>query len=148
GLSLFIVEKQAFHGHAFEQEGPGGGRLSGKAIPTPGYRGMHSFMLAFDNWFVPAENLVGEETGLNRGFYLQMNGFAAGRLQTGGRAAGVAQAALEKTAQYVIDRRQFGKAIGEYGLTQYKLGRMATHLAAARQLTYAAARAMDERPTE
>lgn len=143
GLSLFIVEKQAFPGHEFEQRGPGGGVLSGKAIPTPGYRGMHSFMLSFDNWFVPAENLVGEESGLNRGFYLQMNGFSAGRLQTGGRASGVAQAALEKTAQYVTDRRQFGKAIGEYGLTQYKLGRMATHIAAARQLTYAAARAFD-----
>jgi (2S)-methylsuccinyl-CoA dehydrogenase len=143
GLSLFIVEKRPFYGHEFEQRGPGGGVLSGRAIATPGYRGMHSFMLSFDNWFVPAENLVGEEGGLNRGFYLQMNGFAAGRLQTGGRACGVAQAALEKTAQYVTDRRQFGRPIGEYGLTQYKLGRMATHLAAARQLTYAAARAFD-----
>jgi (2S)-methylsuccinyl-CoA dehydrogenase len=143
GLSLFIVEKQAFGGHEFEQRGVGGGSLSGKAIPTPGYRGMHSFMLSFDSWFVPAENLVGEEGGLNRGFYLQMNGFSAGRLQTGGRASGLAQAALEKTAQYVVDRKQFGKPIGDYGLTQYKLGRMATHLAASRQITYAAARAFD-----
>ncbi len=147
GLSLFIVEKDAFYGHEYEQDGPGGGKLSGKAIPTPGYRGMHSFMVSLDNWFVPAENLVGEETGLNRGFYLQMGGFAAGRLQTGGRACGLAQAALEKTAQYVTDRTQFGKPIGEYGLTQYKLGRMATHLAASRQLTYAAARAMEADPT-
>ncbi len=148
GLSLFIVEKQPFYGHEFEQRQPGGGVLSGKAIPTPGYRGMHSFMLSFDNWFVPAENLVGEEGGLNRGFYLQMGGFAAGRLQTGGRACGVAQAALEKAAQYVVDRVQFGRPIGEYGLTQYKLGRMATYLAAARQLTYSAARAMDAHPTQ
>lgn len=148
GLSLFIVEKQPFYGHEFEQRQPGGGVLAGKAIPTPGYRGMHSFMLSFDNWFVPAENLVGEEGGLNRGFYLQMGGFAAGRLQTGGRACGVAQAALEKAAQYVVDRVQFGRPIGEYGLTQYKLGRMATHLAAARQLTYSAARAMDAHPTQ
>ena len=143
GLSLMIVEKQAFPGHAFEQTQPGGGKLSGTAIPTPGYRGMHSFMLSFDNWFVPHANLVGEDSGVNRGFYLQMTGFSAGRLQTGGRASGVAQAALEKTAQYVVDRRQFGKPIGEYGLTQFKLGRMATHLAAARQITYAAARAFD-----
>ncbi len=148
GLSLFIVEKQPFYGHEFEQRQPGGGVLSGKAIATPGYRGMHSFMLSFDNWFVPAENLVGEEGGLNRGFYLQMGGFAAGRLQTGGRACGVAQAALERAAQYVVDRVQFGRPIGEYGLTQYKLGRMATHLAAARQLTYSAARAMDANPTQ
>lgn len=143
GLSLFIVEKEPVYGHEYDQAGPGGGRLSGKAIPTPGYRGMHSFMVSFDNWFVPDENLVGEEAGRNRGFYLQMKGFAIGRLQTGGRACGVAQAALEKTAQYVSDRTQFGKPIGQYGLTQFKLGRMATHLAAARQLTYAAARATD-----
>ncbi len=72
-----------------------------------------------------------------------MQGFVAGRLQTGGRASGVAQAALEATATYVSERKQFGKPIGEFQLTQYKLGRMATNLAAARQLTYAAARAMD-----
>jgi (2S)-methylsuccinyl-CoA dehydrogenase len=143
GLSLFIVEKQPAYGHAYEERQPHGGMLSGTAIPTPGYRGMHSFMVSFDNFFVPAVNLVGEEGGVNRGFYLQMGGFAAGRLQTGGRATGVSQAALEKTATYVTDRRQFGKAIGEYQLTQYKLGRMATHIAAGRQLTYAAARVMD-----
>ena len=143
GLSLFIVEKQPAYGHAYEERQPHGGTLSGTAIPTPGYRGMHSFMVNFDSFFVPVENLVGEEGGVNRGFYLQMGGFAAGRLQTGGRATGVSQAALEKTATYVTDRRQFGKPIGEYGLTQYKLGRMATHIAAGRLLTYAAARVMD-----
>jgi len=144
GLSLFIAEKETFPGHAFEMRQPGGGLLTGKADATPGYRGMHSFTLMFDNFFVPAENLVGEEGGLNKGFYLQMAGFAAGRLQTGGRATGLAQAALQRTAEYANDRKQFGKAIGEYGLTQYKLGRMATHIAAGRHLTYAAARAMDE----
>ena len=144
GLSLFIVEKDAFPGHSFEMRQPGGGVLTGKADPTPGYRGMHSFTLSFENYFVPPENLVGEQAGLNKGFYLQMGGFAAGRLQTGGRASGVAQAALECTAEYANDRKQFGQPIGSFQLTQYKLGRMATHLMAARQLTYAAARAMDE----
>ena len=78
--------------------------------------------------------------GKGKGFYLQMAGFAAGRLQTGGRAAGVAQAALERTAAYANERKQFGRPIGEFQLTQYKLGRMAVDIAAARQLTYAAAR--------
>jgi len=144
GLSLFIAEKDTFPGHAFEMRQPGGGLLTGKADATPGYRGMHSFTLMFDNFFVPAENLIGEEGGLNKGFYLQMAGFAAGRLQTGGRATGLAQAALQRTAEYANDRKQFGKPIGEFGLTQYKLGRMATHIAAGRHLTYAAARAMDD----
>lgn len=143
GLSMLVVEKQPYRGHDFEQRQPGGGVLTGRAIPTPGYRGMHSYVLSFDDFFVPAENLVGEESGLGRGFYLQMAGFAAGRLQTGGRALGVAQAALGKAAEYVAGRRQFGRAIGDYQLTRYKLGRMATRIAAARQLTYAAARVME-----
>src|SRR5262245_30769820 len=143
GLSLFIVEKPSFPGHEFEAQQPTGGVLQGKADRTPGYRGMHSFTLSLENYFVPAENLVGEQGGLNKGFYLQMNGFAAGRLQTGGRASGLAQAALERTAEYANDRKQFGQAIGSYQLTQYKLGRMATHVMAGRQLTYAAALAMD-----
>lgn len=144
GLSLFIVPKDSFPGHAFEMKQPTGGTLNGKADATPGYRGMHSFTLMFDNFFVPGENLVGEEGGVGKGFYLQMAGFAAGRLQTGGRATGLAQAALQRTCEYANDRKQFGKPIGQYGLTQYKLGRMAAHIAASRQLTYTAARAMDE----
>jgi len=144
GLSLFIVEKDAFDGHSFEMKQPTGGRMVGKADATPGYRGMHSFTLMLENYFVPAENLVGGEGGLGKGFYLQMAGFAAGRLQTGGRACGLAQAALEKTAEYVVDRVQFKKPISEYQLTQFHLGKMAAKLAAARAITYAAARAMDE----
>jgi (2S)-methylsuccinyl-CoA dehydrogenase len=143
GLTLFIVEKPSFDGHEFTATQPGGGKLEGKADRTPGYRGMHSFTLSFEDWFVPAENLVGEQGGLGKGFYLQMAGFAAGRLQTGGRACGITQAALEKTAEYVTQRGQFGRPIIEFGLTQYHLGRMAVKLAAARAITYAAAEAMD-----
>jgi (2S)-methylsuccinyl-CoA dehydrogenase len=143
GLSLFIVPKQRFGGHDFEMKQPGGGRIVGKADRTPGYRGMHSFTLALERYFVPADHLVGGAQGEGRGFYLQMAGFAAGRLQTGGRACGLAQAALEKTAEYTVDRIQFGRAVSEYQLTRYALGRMAARLAAARAITYAAARAMD-----
>lgn len=144
GLSLFVVEKDSFSGHDFEMRQPTGGVLTGHAIPTLGYRGMHSYVLSFDNYFAPAENLVGEEGGLHKGFYLQMAGFAAGRLQTGGRATGLAQAALEVSSVYANERKQFGDALGDFQITQYKLGRMATHIAAARQLTYAAAPAMDK----
>jgi (2S)-methylsuccinyl-CoA dehydrogenase len=143
GLSLFIVDKPRFPGHDFEAKQDGGGTLVGKADRTPGYRGMHSFTIAFDRWFVPDAQLVGGEEGAGRGFALQMAGFAAGRLQTGGRACGVTQAAIEQTARYVAERRQFGRPIGEYGLTRYHLGRMTARLTAARAITYAAARAMD-----
>ena len=118
--------------------------MEGKADRTPGYRGMHSFTLSLEDYFVPAANLVGETGGEGRGFYLQMAGFGAGRLQTGGRACGVGQAALEKTAEYVSQRTQFKRAILDFQLTQYHLGRMAVKLSAARAITYAAALAMDE----
>jgi (2S)-methylsuccinyl-CoA dehydrogenase len=145
GLSLFIVPKDAFEGHRFEQKQPQGGVLTGEAIPTPGYRGMHSYVLNFEDFFVPAENLVGGDAGQGRGFYLTLGGFAIGRLQTGGRALGVAQAALEKACGYVTQRVQFGRAIGEYQLTQYKIGMMAAKISAARQLTYQVARTTDPR---
>lgn len=143
GLSLFIVPKEPYDGHHFAHTQPEGGSITATANPTPGYRGMHSFTLAIDRYFVPEENLVGGEAGRGKGFYLQMGGFAAGRLQTGGRATGVGQAALEKACNYALDRKQFGRPIADYQLTQYKIGRMATHVAAGRHLTYAAARAME-----
>ncbi len=144
GLSLFVVPKESTRGHAFEFSQPHGGKLSGKADATPGYRGMHSYTLNFENWFVPKENLVGEAGGEGRGFYLQMAGFAAGRLQTGGRGCGLSQAAIEETAKYVVDRKQFDQPISEFQLTQYTLGRMAAKTAGARAITYKAARAFDE----
>lgn len=143
GLSLFIVEKDPFTGHEFEMIQPSGGRMTGKADATLGYRGMHSFTLQFEDYFVPAENLVGGEDGIGKGFYLQMGGFAAGRLQTGGRAVGLAQASLEAAVQYTLGRPQFGKPIAEFQSTRYEIGAMAVHVEAARQLTHAAARAMD-----
>ena len=69
--------------------------MEGRAIDTLGYRGMHSYELAFENWFVPDANLVGGPEGLGKGFYLQMQGFENGRLQTAARAVGVMQAAYE-----------------------------------------------------
>jgi (2S)-methylsuccinyl-CoA dehydrogenase len=142
GLSLFIVPKDAYDGHEFEHRQPEGGTITGTANPTPGYRGMHSFTLAIDNYFVPEENLVGGADGLGRGFYLQMGGFEAGRLQTGARATGVSQAALEKACNYTSERRQFGTSLADFQLTQHKIGRMSTYATAGRHLTYAAARAM------
>ena len=143
GLSLFIVPKQPYDGHHFTHTQPEGGTIMGTANPTPGYRGMHSFTLAIDRYFVPEENLVGGEAGLGRGFYLQMGGFEAGRLQTGARGTGLGQASIEKACNYASDRRQFMRPIADYQLTQHKIGRMVTHVAAGRHLTYAAARAME-----
>ncbi len=146
GLSLFIVPKESSRDHEFEFTQPGGGKMAGKADATPGYRGMHSYTLQLENYFVPLDHLVGGDDQLNRGFYLQMAGFAAGRLQTAGRACGLSQGSLEETARYVVDRDQFGQPISQFQLTQYTLGRMAARIAGGRAITYAAARAFDEDP--
>jgi (2S)-methylsuccinyl-CoA dehydrogenase len=143
GLSLFIVPKPrgAGHGFAFTQDGRPG-KLSGRAIDTLGYRGMHSYEVAFEDWWVPADHLIGEADGEGRGFYLQMAGFENGRLQTAARAIGVMQAAYEAALSYARERRVFGAALVDYQLTRVKLARMAVIVQAARQLAYKVARLM------
>jgi (2S)-methylsuccinyl-CoA dehydrogenase len=143
GLSLFIVPKPRGDGHGFEfaQEGTGG-KMEGRAIDTIGYRGMHSYEVAFDGWVVPAENLIGGEAGLGRGFYLQMEGFENGRLQTAARAVGVMQAAYEAAYDYAANRVVFGSPILDYQLTKVKLGRMAAIIQSARQFMYEVGRLM------
>jgi (2S)-methylsuccinyl-CoA dehydrogenase len=152
GLSLFVVEKPRSEPHGFlltqasdDQGRPAGlpsGRLEGRPIDTLGYRGMHSYELAFENWWVPGENLIGGPEGEGRGFYLQMQGFENGRLQTAARAIGVMQAAYEMGLAYARQRRVFGQPIVEYQLTRCKLGRMAAMIQASRQFAYEVAAMM------
>jgi len=142
GLSLFVVPKPRGEGHGFEFTQDGGGRMEGRAIDTIGYRGMHSYEVAFENWRVPAENQVGGDEGLGRGFYLQMEGFENGRLQTAARAVGLMQAAYEAARDYANERVVFGHPIADYQLTQAKLARMAVLIQASRQAMYRVARLM------
>jgi len=150
GISMFVVEKPRGEGRGFlfTQDPPAEGRadppgrMEGRPIDTLGYRGMHSYELAFENWFVPEANLIGGEAGLGRGFYLQMQGFENGRLQTAARALGVMQAAYEASYDYAVHRRVFGSAIVDYQLTRVKLARMAVVIQATRQFSYEVARMM------
>jgi (2S)-methylsuccinyl-CoA dehydrogenase len=143
GLSVLVAEKPAFAGHEFRHRQPGGGTLAGRAIPTIGYRGMHTFELAFDRYRVPASGLVGGEEWLDRGFYLQMEGFAVGRVQTAARAVGVMRAATEDALAYTGDRRVFGRPVAAFQLPRAMLGAMVVRVAAARQLGYHAAALLD-----
>lgn len=143
GLSVFLAEKPTDDKHQFLFLQGGGGRLSGKAIATIGYRGMHSFDLTFEDFFVPDANLVGGEAGLGRGFLYTMVGMAGGRLQTAARAVGVMRAALRAAVKHAGDRVVFGAPLATFQLTQSKLVRMAAELAACRQLAFAAGRAID-----
>jgi len=144
GLSLLLVEKPSFDGHEFRFEQEKGGVLTGRAIPTIGYRGMHSFDLTFEDFFVPDANVVGEEAGLGRGFYLTMAGMTGGRIQTAGRALGVMRAGLKAAIRYAQERKVFGAPLVEYQLTQIKIAQMAARFVACRFLAFAVGRMLDE----
>lgn len=143
GLSLLLVEKPSYDGHEFSYTQDNGGKLHGRAIPTIGYRGMHSFDLAFEAFFVPDANLVGGEAGLGKGFYLTMAGMIGGRIQTAGRALGVMRAALKAAIQYAKDRKVFGAPLLDYPLTRVKIATIAARYVACRQLAYAIGRQLD-----
>ena len=145
GLSLFLVEKDRAESEGFilnQDADRGGGRLEGRPIDTIGYRGMHSYELAFERWFVPDANLLGGDEGLGRGFYFQMAGFENGRLQTAARAVGVMQAAYEAALAYAQSRVVFGESIIDFELTRVKLGTMAAIIQCARQFSLEVAREM------
>ncbi len=146
GLSLFLVEKEVSDSKGFlliqDDRSGESGRLEGRPIDTLGYRGMHSYELSFDSWFVPNDNLVGGEDGLGQGFYFQMAGFENGRLQTAARAIGVMQAAYEAALEYSRNRTVFGEPIINYELTRVKLGTMASIIQCSRQFALEVARLM------
>lgn len=148
GLSLFIVPKQRGSGHGFtvtqepSNSNIDGGKIEAKAIDTIGYRGMHSYEVSLESWWVPNDCLVGEEEGLGKGFYFQMEGFENGRIQTAARAVGVMQAAYDAALEYAQGRKVFGNNIVDYQLTRAKLGRMAAVIQAARQFSYHVANLM------
>jgi len=142
GLSLFVVPKERGAGEGFELTQDEGGRMEGRAIDTIGYRGMHSYEVALDNWYVPGDCLIGGQEGLGGGFYLQMEGFENGRLQTAARALGLMQAAYEAAYDYALNRSVFGRQLIDYQLTRAKLARMAVLIQANRQFAYQVARLM------
>ncbi|MCL4449561.1 MAG: acyl-CoA/acyl-ACP dehydrogenase [Actinobacteria bacterium] len=148
GLSMFIVPKPRGKGTGFRftQTNPDKteGILEGRAIDTIGYRGMHSYEISLSNWWVPDECLIGGKKALGRGFYLQMQGFENGRLQTAARAIGLMQAAYEAAQSYASQRIVFGMPIAAYQLTKVKLARMTILIEASRQFAYKVARLMAE----
>ncbi|MDX5401285.1 MAG: acyl-CoA/acyl-ACP dehydrogenase [Rhodobacterales bacterium] len=130
GLSMFLAEKTPGTDDApFPTPG-----MTGGEIEVLGYRGMKEYELGFDNFHVKGENLLGGEEG--KGFKQLMQTFESARIQTAARAVGVAQAALDVSMQYAIDRKQFGKALINFPRVSGKLAMMAVEIMVARQLTY------------
>ena len=130
GLSMFLAEKTPGSDETpFVDPG-----LSGGEIEVLGYRGIKEYTVNFDDFRVKGENLLGGVEG--QGFKQLMQTFESARIQTGARAIGVAQAALETGMQYAEDRKQFGKSLIEFPRIAGKLAMMAVEIMIARQLTY------------
>ncbi len=143
GLSALLVEKPSTDKHEFCFDQESGGRLTGRSIPTIGYRGMHSYDLVFEDYWVPEANLIGGAEGQGRGFYLAMAGLTGGRIQTAARASGVMRAALKAAVRYSQNRKVFGAHLGDYPLTRAKLAKMAAQVAVSRCFTYRVGELLD-----
>lgn len=124
GISCLIVEKD-WPGVSF-----------GAPERKLGWRSQPTAVVSFDDVKVPVGNLLGSE---GEGFKIAMRGLDGGRLNIGACSLGGAQRCLEDAIRYTRERRQFGKAIGEFQNTQFMLADMATELEAARCLLYTAA---------
>jgi len=137
GLSMLLVPKpRGTEANPFPAVG-----MSGSEIAVLGYRGMREYALQFDAMSAPADALLGGEEG--QGFKQLMRTFEGARIQTAARAVGVARRALELGLDYALNRKQFGKAIVHFPRVADKLAMSLVDFVAARELSYAAARAKD-----
>ncbi|HEX9658934.1 MAG TPA: acyl-CoA dehydrogenase family protein [Rhodothermales bacterium] len=129
GQSLFLVPSEA--------EGVGvadvGRKMGIRMIPTG--------EVSFKNVRVPSSNLVGAE---GKGFYQILEFFDESRIETAAQGLGTAQGAFDRALDYVKQRRQFGKRIAEFQVTQHKIAEMATKLELSRLITYKAAWNFDQ----
>jgi hypothetical protein len=128
GISILLAE-------------PGEGFVVGRKLGKLGYRGVESCELAFDDYEVPADSLLGTEEG--QGFVQMMGGLELGRIQVASRAVGVARAALEVATEYARERHAFGRPIYEHQSIGNYIAEMATKLEASRLLVLNAASQVD-----
>ena len=124
GISAFIVES-SFPGFSV-----------GKHEEKLGLHGSPTAEIVFTDCIVPKENLLGAE---GKGFKIAMHTLDGGRIGIAAQALGLAEGALERTVDYVKERKQFGRAIGQFQNTQFQLADMATKVKAAQLLVYRAA---------
>lgn len=124
GISAFIVEKGT------------PGFSIGKKEKKLGIRGSATCELIFENCRIPKDNLLGK---LGGGFGIAMKTLDGGRIGIASQALGIAQGAMDETVKYVKERKQFGKAIGQFQNTQFQMADLDTKVEASRLLVRAAA---------
>ncbi len=100
----------------------GMGVVSGREEPKLGLDGSSTTALILENVRVPVENVLGK---IGEGHKVAFNVLNIGRLKLGTRNIGCAKQALNRAVEYAVDRRQFGRAIAEFGLIKQKIAEMA-----------------------
>ena len=136
-MTTFLIEKEP----GFGETRPGL-TIPGK-IDKMGYKGVETTEMVLDGVRVPADAVLGGESGRGRGFYQMMDGIEVGRVNVAARGCGVAIRAFELAVAYAQQRRTFGKAIAEHQAIAFKLAEMATKVEAAHLLMVNAARLKD-----
>ncbi len=106
-----------------------------------GMRGSNTCELVFDDCVIPAENVLGEVNGGSR---VLMKGLDTERCVLSGGPLGIMQAAMDIVLPYIHERKQFGAAIGTFGLMQGKIADMYVALQSARAFSYQVARTLDQ----
>ncbi len=129
GMSLFIADKHE-------------GFTTGKKFDKLGYKSIDSAELIFDNYRVPADQLIGGVEG--QGFFQATGGLELGRINVAARGVGLAEGSLRLATEYAQQRQTMGKPISEHQAIQLKIGEMVTRARAARLLTLDAAAAYDK----
>ncbi|WP_431101567.1 acyl-CoA dehydrogenase family protein [Roseateles noduli] len=125
---------------AFLVEGDSPGIQYGRKEEKMGWNSQPTRAIAFDGVRVPAEHLLGEE---GQGFRIAMQGLDGGRINIATCSVGAAQGALAAAQRYMHERHQFGRALADMQVLQFKLADMATELVSARQMVRLAASKLD-----
>lgn len=112
----------------------------GKKEDKLGIRASSTTELLFENCRIPASCVMGE---VGKGYKIAIETLNEGRIGIGAQMVGLAQGALDHSIQYVKEREQFGRPIGDFQGVQFQIARMATQVEAARLLVYNAARLKD-----
>ncbi|GAB2990814.1 acyl-CoA dehydrogenase family protein [Saccharothrix stipae] len=134
-LTTFLVEKPEGYGEVVP-----GLTIPGK-IDKMGYKGVDTTEMVFDGFRIPAEQVLGGQTG--RGFRHMMDGVEVGRVNVAARACGIALRSFELAIEYAQQRKTFGKPIVEHQAIAFKLAEMATKVEAAHLMMVNAARLKD-----
>jgi len=131
GITAFLVEREF-------------GFRTAQKLDKLGMRGSNTGELVFENVEVPEENILGE---LNKGVNVLMSGLDYERAVLSAGPTGIMQACMDVVVPYIHDRKQFGRAIGEFELMQGKMADMYTTMNATKAYVYAVGKACDRGET-